>query len=256
MRALALAAVLAGACAGVPRGAPRVRVVTYNIHHGADADDHVDVARLAGAIAELRADVVCLQEVDKGVRRSGGQDLPAELARRLGMFVVFGKNIDYQGGDYGNAILSRWPVLESDNLHYRMLRPDEQRGLLIARLDAPFGPLAVGCTHIDYRPDDAERVANGDEILAAAERLDVLGGDFNDVPVSRVHGALAKAFVDCWQAVGVGDGATYPVAEPKKRIDWLLVRRGGAWSPVAASVPASAASDHRPLVVDLQRDAP
>ncbi len=249
---VALAVALAAAACAAPPAAATVRVITWNVHHGADAADRVDVTRLADELAALAPDIVCLQEVDVGVRRSGHVDLPAELARRLGLHAVFGKNIDYQGGDYGNAILSRWPIGEHGNLHYHMLRPGEQRGLLVAAIDTPVGRCTVGCTHIDWRPGDAERVANCAEILGLGAQLDVLAGDFNDLPDSRVHAALATAFADCWSAVGEGVGATYPQAEPRRRIDWLLVRRGSGWAPSDACVPACAASDHRPVLVELR----
>lgn len=250
--ALLLLAGAAGGCAAAPTPAPppSVRLVTWNIRHARGLDDRVDVDRVAQELAALAPDVVCLQEVDVGVARSGRLDLPQELARRLSMHAAFGKNIDYQGGDYGNAILSRFPIETQRNHHYRMLRTGEQRGLLLARVRTPAGPLTVASTHLDYRPDPTERLANAEEIVAAVPTGEpcVVAGDFNDRPDSALHARLAAALSDCWREPAAG--ATFPADAPDRRIDWVLVGPAGPW-PLAARVVPTAASDHRPVAVEL-----
>ena len=249
----ALLSLLLNACAAP---VDSLRVVSWNIHHGRGLDERVDVARVADELQALAPDFVLLQEVDVGVRRSGGVDIAAELGARLGMHHAFAENIPYQGGSYGNAILSRWSVTEQHNLHYRMLREGEQRGLLTVVVAAPGGPLAIGCTHIDSRSDDAERMQNTPEILAAVSQRGLLGvgGDFNDLPDSRVHRALCAALVDCWrEAVGEEEGPTYPSSSPRKRIDWLLRARCTQWRTESARVVPTAASDHCAVVFELTR---
>ncbi|MCA1594508.1 MAG: metal-dependent hydrolase, partial [Acidobacteria bacterium] len=76
-------------------------VATYNIHTGIGMDKKLDLARIARVIKETRADIVGLQEVDRGVKRTGGIDEIAELARLTGMDYAFAHNLDYQGGQYG-----------------------------------------------------------------------------------------------------------------------------------------------------------
>ena len=87
-----------------------IRVLTYNIHHGEGVDGKFDLPRIADVIKLASPDLVALQEVDQGTARASGVDQPAELARLTGMKVVFGRNIDFQGGGYGTAVLSRLPV--------------------------------------------------------------------------------------------------------------------------------------------------
>ncbi len=89
----------------------RIRVLCYNIHHGEGIDRELDLQRIARVIQSVSPDVVALQEVDRKTARTGRVDQPAELARLLKMTVVFEKNIDFQGGQYGNAVLSKWPVV-------------------------------------------------------------------------------------------------------------------------------------------------
>ncbi len=253
--AFAILPLAAAACAPLALAPAKptlaLRLVTWNIRHGEGLDHRVDADRIARELAALAPDVVCLQEVDVGVARSQRLDLPAELARRLCMHAAFGKNINYQGGTYGNAILARWPIAWQHNLHYRMLRTDEQRGLLQVGLTTTAGTVGIGCTHLDFRPDPSERLLNAEEILSAVRTrpLAVITGDFNDRPGSELHARLCAALVDCWAAVGQGDGASFPADAPDRRIDWVLTPEGTIVR--AAQVVATAAADHRPVVIDL-----
>lgn len=232
------------------------RVMTFNIHHGEGLDGRVDLERIAAVIREQRADIVALQEVDKGVRRTAGRDFPAELADLTGMTCLFRNNFAYQGGEYGNALLTRFPVRRWTNTHLRMLRAGEQRGVLQAVLEVQGRELLVLNTHLDYRRDDAERLANVAqlrEILAGYPGLPaVLAGDFNDLPGSRTWAALAAEFDDVWPLVGAGEGFTIPSARPERRIDYQWRRQGAPLRPRRAWVPESDASDHRPLVVEWE----
>lgn len=255
-----LAALFLGACAHRPPAEPApatMRVMSYNIRHGRGLDGRLDLERIAAVLRDARADVVLLQEVDRGTERTDRRDLAAELAALTGMHGVFSRNIPYQGGEYGNATLSRFPVVAWTNLHFRMLRPGEQRGLLQVTAEVPGqGRVQFWNTHIDYRPDDAERLGNVAEVNALLDRTAdpvILGGDFNDLPGSRVHAALGARWQDAWLAAGEGDGFTYPADRPAKRIDYFWVPHGSAWQAARAWVPDTTASDHRPVVVEFRR---
>src|SRR5690606_15119708 len=93
----------------------RLRVLSYNIHHAEGVDRKLDVERIAKIIVAAKPDLVALQEVDQKVTRTRGVDQPAELARLTGMHMAFGGNIRLQGGEYGNAVLSRWPIKAQKN---------------------------------------------------------------------------------------------------------------------------------------------
>ena len=90
-----------------------VKVLSYNIRHGAGLDGRIDLERIAEVIRRADPDLVALQEVDKCCERSGNQDTPARLGQALGMEHRFGKCMAYQGGEYGMAVLSRLPVTET-----------------------------------------------------------------------------------------------------------------------------------------------
>lgn len=229
--------------------------MTYNIHHAEGVDGRVDVARIGEVIRRQAADLVALQEVDKGVERTGRRDLPAELSALTGMACLFRNNFAFQGGEYGNAILTRLPVRRWTNTWLRMLRDGEQRGVLQAVVDAGGRDLLFMATHIDYRPDDSERLANVAqfrEVLGEYGAMPaVFGGDFNDTPGSRTYAGLNETFEDAWMQSGDGNGFTIPSRSPAKRIDYVWIRRGAPLRAVRAWVPVTDASDHLPVVADL-----
>ena len=249
---------LACGCASsqdTPGRARTFRVLTYNIHHGEGLDKKVDVRRIAELIKGEKADIVALQEVDRGVQRTARRDLGAELAELTGLTCVFSNNFHFQGGEYGNAVLTGFSVKSGTNMHYRMLRPGEQRGLLQLELEVYGRKLLFMNTHIDYRPDDSERLQNVAEIEALTRRHRVpilLCGDFNDTPGSRTHQRLAKIFVDSWSLAGEGEGFTFSAGKPVRRIDYIWVSRDKSLAPVKMWVPRSDASDHLPVAGEFR----
>jgi endonuclease/exonuclease/phosphatase family metal-dependent hydrolase len=179
------------------------------------------------------------------------------LDGRVDMTPVFSKNINFQGGEYGNATLSRWPVVVATNHHYAMLREGEQRGLLQTTIDLGGRPLGFWNTHIDHRRDDSERVSNVQEIrrhLATSLMPVVLVGDFNDFPDSRVHRGLLEIFRDSWLEAGEGDGATFPAEPAGRRIDYIWIQRDAPLRARSIRVVKTDASDHWAVVADLVWD--
>ncbi|MBC8003100.1 MAG: endonuclease/exonuclease/phosphatase family protein [Opitutaceae bacterium] len=231
------------------------RVMTYNIHHGEGLDGKVDLLRIAQLIAAERADIVALQEVDKGVQRTARRDLPEELAALTGMTCVFSNNYHFQGGEYGNAVLTRFPVTSWINSRYKMIRTGEQRGLLQLRLRVHGHDLIFMNTHIDYRKDDTERRMNVEEIRQSLARYPglpvIICGDFNTEPDSATYQMMKQLFSDSWETVGQGEGFSYPAGKPVKRIDYIFVRGSNAPKAVNAWVPQSDASDHAPVVAEF-----
>src|SRR4051812_4914595 len=132
---ICLVAALFSGCATRPSQPRTLRVMTYNIQHGAGMDHKIDLLRTAEAIKREKPDIVALEEVDKGVERTDRRDLTAELAALTGMTGYFNNNFYFQGGEYGNAVLTKFPILMSTNSHYQMIRPKEQRGMIQLVLD-------------------------------------------------------------------------------------------------------------------------
>jgi endonuclease/exonuclease/phosphatase family metal-dependent hydrolase/dienelactone hydrolase len=234
-----------------------LRVLTYNIHHGQGVDGRVDLDRIAAVIRSTQPDIVALQEVDQHVARSGSVDQPAELARLTAMQVVFGGNLSLQGGRYGNAILTKLPILCDQNLPLPSLDGAEQRGLLIAQLRFGRHPLPVLATHLDHRRDDQDRMAGVKQINQWVAQFRsapaILAGDINATRDSRVLAQLA----DHWSVAGDHEQPTIPAFEPKRQIDFVLTHPAGRWQVVETRViDESVASDHRPLLAVLRLPTP
>lgn len=256
------------ACAGLVSGcatnndAPKnaapatFRVMTYNIHHGEGLDGKVDLLRIAQFIKEQGADMVALQEVDKNLSRTARRNFPEELAALTGMTCVFSNNFGFDNGEYGNAVLTKFPIKRWTNLHYQMLRQGEQRGILQLVLDVHGREVVFMNTHIDYRPDDSERWLNVGEIEELkkkyGDRPIILCGDFNAMPDSRVVRRLAESFDDTWTLAGQGDGFTIPVKNPNRRIDYIWISKDKALTPKKIWVPQSEASDHLGVVAEFE----
>lgn len=239
-------------------GSGKLRVMTYNIHHGRGTDEKIDLERIAAVIKKAGPDLVALQEVDIKTRRSGGVDQLAELARLTGMNSRFAKGRDYDGGDYGQAVLSRYPI-KSFEVHSLPGTPEsEARIAFAATIDTPGeGPdvLFVG-THLHHREeslrvDQARRLM---EILDKREVRDaVLLGDLNAVPGSESMNLLLGK----WEDAGPSEAFTFPSRKPEKKIDWILLPKGHNWRVSGGRViEEPLASDHLPIIVDLTERGP
>ena len=234
-----------------------LRVMTYNIHHAEGLDGKVDLERIANVIRQSNADIVALQEVDKNTRRTGGIDMPADLARRTGMNIVFGANLDnYQGGQYGTAILSRFPIESHENHLLKQTREGEQRGVLQAVLAVNQGQLLFICTHLDHTGDPAERLFSETQFADLFARHTglpaLLCGDFNDTPASELHKRLSKKWTDAWSIAGKSNGFTMGSANPTRRIDYIWLSSKKNFRVRWVDVPRSEASDHLPLVAEIR----
>jgi endonuclease/exonuclease/phosphatase family metal-dependent hydrolase len=233
-----------------PPHSTAIRVITYNIHHGVGLDEKLDLARIAALIKAEDADLVALQEVDRGVERTAKRDLPAELAELTGMKVYFGPNIRYQGGDYGNAVLTKFPIKQAKNSPLTMVGKGEQRGVIQLVLDVRGTDVLFMDTHLDSRREEAERTRSAGELvqlIAAAGQMPVMVcGDFNTVPATPAHVKMKTALADTWELIGQESGLTSPTENPRRRIDYLWISTATI-ELLQVKVLRSNASDHLPV---------
>jgi endonuclease/exonuclease/phosphatase family metal-dependent hydrolase len=248
-----------------PLPEPPITVMVYNIHAGKDAKGVDNLADVAALMRGVGADIVLLQEVDRGTQRSGYIDQPAHLHRMTGLSFTFGRSLDYQGGQYGIATMSRWPILKEHLIPLTVTPPQERAGGsreprvgLAVTVDARGGPITVINTHIDASANEQWRLQEIQTLLAFADSIRsaggvvLMGGDFNSTPESAVQERIrSKGGKDAWPACGTGGENTFPADAPVKRIDYLF--HEGSFECVEARVIVSEASDHRPLLVRLRR---
>jgi endonuclease/exonuclease/phosphatase family metal-dependent hydrolase len=238
-----------------------LRVMTYNIQSGGG-----DLERTAAAIRAVSPDVVALQEVDvHWAERSQFADQATTLGARLGMAVRFARIYALPGAqptdpprEFGVALLSRPPIVRFRNDTLTRLStqtanpvPVPMPGLLDATIDVRGTPVRVFNTHLDYRADPVVRRQQVAEVLAyvgAPSTPTLLFGDLNAKPDAAELRPLFAGLRDAWSAAS-GAGHTYPASAPDRRIDYVLV--SPHFRVRAATVPATEAADHRPVVVDL-----
>jgi len=235
--------------------AKTIRVMTYNIHVGIGMDKKLDLPRIAAVINQQKPDLVGLQEVDRGVTRTQGIDEIVELAKLTKMNYDFAFNLRYQGGQYGVAILSRFPIRAMDHRLYQNLREAERRGFI--RGEIAFAGVMVNfvTTHLDYQFDDG-RLFEAQQLLAALKDVHgplIVVGDFNDVPAGRAYKLMGEVFADAWSESHQSDaGFSYPAENPAKRIDYILFRSTDGVKVKRAWIVSTLASDHVPVVADLE----
>jgi endonuclease/exonuclease/phosphatase family metal-dependent hydrolase len=258
----AFAALLVVDCARPLPSASRreVRVLVYNVHAGKDAAGVNNLDRVAELVRMTQADVALLQEVDRGTRRSGRADQPDVIARQTRFAVAFGKTLDYDGGEYGIALLSRWPITQQTLTRLPVDPPQqraggsyEPRGAQRVMVRAPSREIAFVNTHLDASREDHYRRQEARAVLAIARDAGssvLVGGDFNSTPDSQVQAEIRQGGLrDAWLECGRGDGFTYPADRPTKRIDYLYLT--GSATCIRAEVLPTTASDHRPLLVTV-----
>ena len=230
-----------------------IRVLSYNIHHGAGMDGATDLARLANIIAAIAPDIVSLQEVDCGMPRTAKVDQLRELAEQTQMSGLFGCAIDRrEDGQYGNAILARFPVRQVGN--YPL--PGEPRAVLAAEVDLSslYGietTVLFMATHLDTQ--SSPRMASIPLIEAAlaahSGQPAILAGDFNAVPESPALAALGQTWTS---TTADRELPTFP-HEDYRQIDYILAHPAARWRVVSVKVvDEKIASDHLPIFADLE----
>ena len=255
-----------------------MRLATFNLLHGRSlSDGTVHADRVAAAVADLDADILGLQEVDRAQPRSGLLDLTAIAAdalrapvHRFAAAVVgtpgetwqpWRSDDDNTHPLYGIALVSRWPVLRWQitqlpaapirspvyvpNTGMMLLR-DEPRVLIAAVVDTPRGPVTVGTTHLSFVPGwNIRQLRAAIRALRALPAPRVLLGDLN------LPAGPARAFSG-WKPLA--RVPTYPSPSPRAQLDHILADpRGGHALGRVTDVrnPQAGISDHRPLVVHL-----
>ncbi len=240
--------------------AASVRVLCYNIHWALGMDGKYDVGRIAAVINAAKPDLVALQEVDVGVKRSARVHEVRRLVELTGMAGRFGPTQHYEGGLFGNAVLTKLPILDVEihPLPYTEAAPKLQtypRGAIAVTVTAPDGkPLRFVSTHFQHNvPEDRTAEAEAINGLFAADGdglRTILAGDMNAKPDEDPIRILLQRWVHA------GDdppSPTVPVVNPTSRIDYIFYRSAADFRLKEARVVAEEmASDHRPVFAELE----
>lgn len=257
---LFLILLMTGIFAAAQQKAPELlTVMSYNIHHANPPSKPglIDLDAIASVIRSKNPDVVALQEVDVNTKRSGQLNQAAEIARKLGMNYVFGKAIDYEGGEYGVAILSKYPI--SDTFIHKLPADSQSKGepriLLTGKLSLAKGrQIRFGSTHLDSGSDPVNRnmqISAINRIAHKETEAFILAGDLNADPGTEAIHILDRQFIRTCKPCA----PTFPEVSPQKAIDFIAVNFGTPFRVISHQVlNEQYASDHRPVlaVFELQ----
>lgn len=234
-------------CVGCVGGNDTLKIMSYNVCHCAPHRGgaiHIDVT--AERIMDESPDVVCLQELDVRTRRSHGVDQAEALADRTDMYSTFGRAIDYKGGMYGVAILSKEKPVSSRNVP---LPGGEKRTMLVCE----FNDYVVATTHLSLVPSNRqESVGIIRNALAGYSKPVFLTGDWNATPASPTLVSLKEFFTILSPQSGIAtfnsragrDFVIDYIAVDSAHADSIRLRRSYLKEDLTTS-------DHSPLCVEV-----
>lgn len=253
IRFLFAVVLVSGCSSGVAVLNQPLKVLTYNIHHAnpPSKEGYIDMAAVANVIRKADADLVALQELDVNNSRSGSQlDQAAELGRLTGMHHFFAKGIDYRGGEYGIAILSKYPFTDTQRYALPMKENTggEPRTLALVMIEPEKGKqIAFANTHLDLHEENrlvqAEFIVN---ILKTQTAPVIFCGDLNAEPGSPV----LQIFQQILETKS-DDGPTYPEKTPLNRLDYIMYTPQQFQLEKQHLIPEQYASDHWPVYAEF-----
>lgn len=223
-----------------------VRVMTWNIHGAVGGNPRFDLAGVIELIRRWDADVVALQEVDSRRKPVRDGNPFAVLQDSLGRHGIGAKSITTMDGDYGQMLISRWPIVQSE-IHDISFLEREPRRAVKAEVETPLGPLRIIATHLGL--SIRERQSQARTLLGiAGERTmtTMIIGDFNDwFWPGSVRSALSR------ELPGYTRYRTFPSRWPLLRLDRVYCRPGEALIRSYIDGHARRCSDHLPIIADV-----
>lgn len=241
---------------GKPGNKQELTIMSYNIHHANPPSKagYIDIDAIAAVINKQKPDVVALQEVDVNTKRSGMNEA-VTLAEKTKMNFYFAKAIDHDGGDYGVAILSRYPLSggTTHKLPTATGTNGEPRVLATAVIEINGKKIIIACTHMDAQRNDTNRLLQINaitEILQKETNPVILAGDLNAAPGGAVINILDQHFTrTCTRHCGF----TIPQVNPTKTIDFIAYKPANSFTVQSHTViDEQYASDHLPVIATLK----
>ncbi len=256
----------------------RLRLLTFNIAHARGASPihqslrraatlRANLLRIAKFISRLRVDIVALQEIDENSRWAGSFDHLAYLREHSGLdHAVHGITNRRLGRfhlSYGNAVLSRFPILHHENVPFGRAFWGE-KGFLFAEIEAPFGRLPLVNIHLNHR-SRRRRLLQAGQLMRFLDELrrhrtalwqvpPLVCGDFNTP--SHVPDATATLLgyfeLTNNYTLMPKTGRTFPSAFPARALDYVFLPE--QCREPRAKIIRSLLSDHRPVLVEFAAD--
>ncbi|BDD07721.1 endonuclease [Fulvitalea axinellae] len=231
-----------------------VKVLSFNIFHGATTKGDFNLDVIAKVIKDAEPDLVALQEVDYRTNRAKKYDLAAELGMRTKLIPLFGKAMDFSGGEYGEGILSKYTFLRTRNVALPYTPGKEPRTALEVVTTIGSDTIAFIGTHLDHLEDEKDRLAQArkiNEIFASGKYPAILAGDLNAIPGSATIKTLEKVWTASYDKENIE--YTCPSDNPTQKIDYVMYYPKNRWRVLKTKViQNSVASDHCAYLVTLE----
>jgi len=249
---------------------PVLKIATYNIGKNEASDNVADFTALNSAIKKINADIIAVPEVDNKTQRSQKIDQLKTLADANKMHYAFGKALDFDGGEYGLGVLSKYKILHSQVVKLPSGNA-EQRVALLAQVQVPGFDSApiIMVTHLDWQKDPTIRTEQARYLLdlsigdAASDFKDIasaikiLAGDFNSTREEQPVKEIGYFFNEV--AKSGTDTRSWPAVNPAIDIDHIFTFKGQKWDVKKLDIPHntpefnwSTASDHLPVIAELE----
>lgn len=232
-----------------------VRILSFNILHGATTKGDFNLDAIARVIIDADPDFVALQEVDFKTNRAKKYDLVTELGWRAKLAPLFGKAMDFDGGEYGEGLLSTYSFFQTRNVALPCTPGNEPRAALEIITVLPSGDtIAFIGTHLDHLKDEKDRIAQVNKINQVFSKNiypTILVGDLNAVPGSTPINILEEIWTASYDKKN--PAPTYPSVDPSKKIDYVMFYPKNSWKILETEViQDSIASDHCAYLVTLE----
>lgn len=224
-----------------------IRLMTWNIHGAIGRNPRFDLERVVGLVKRHCPDIVALQEVDSRRASAGRAGNPFELLQQaLGTHGVRARAISTADGDYGQSLISRW-AMRNTEIHDLSYPEREPRRAICTDIDTPSGPIRVIATHLGLtfreRHNQAVALLN---MRGAIQTATVVLGDFNDwLWAGTVRRRLGRAFPTFTRH------ATFPSKWPLFELDRIYLS-GATLLKSRIDLGARGISDHLPVIADVR----
>jgi endonuclease/exonuclease/phosphatase family metal-dependent hydrolase len=232
-----------------------IRILTYNILHGATTKGDFNLDIIADVILQADPDLVALQEVDYKTNRALKYDLTTELGYRTKMASIFARAMEYDGGEYGEGILSKYTFIKSRNVALPYTPGNEPRAAIeVITILSSGDTIAFIGTHLDHLRDDKDRVSQAKKINEAftpSTYPTILAGDLNAIPGSQPINILERLWGSSYDKTN--PAPTFPSSNPKVKIDFVMFYPQNKWKVIETKVIENQiASDHCAYLVTLE----
>lgn len=223
------------------------KVLSFNILHGATTKGDFNLDAIAKVIIEVNPDFVALQEVDYKTNRAKGFDLATEMGYRTKMTSIFGRTFYFDGGEFGEALLSKHTFISSRTIPLPYKHGAPHIILEVTTVLPSNDTIVFGGTHLDYKPSNIDRVLQANtisQVIPQSKYPTILAGDFNDIPGSEAINIIENIMGHSYNKNNIQ--STWPSHKPEKKIDYVFFYpKKKTWKVLETRViQDSIASDH------------